>query len=80
MRQGILDPNSNGNLGLSYRHYPWIADPNDLDLFLVVEGARDARYFSAAELINRGVAQPEFFAHPRRRVYFRDPHMFRHCA
>ena len=64
MRQGILDPIAPVISVYLIGSYPWIADPNDLDLFLVVEGARDARYFSAAELINRGVAQPEFFAHP----------------
>ena len=64
MRQGILDPVTPVVSAYLIGSYPWIADPNDLDLFLVVEGERDARYFSAAELIHKGVALPEFFVHP----------------
>jgi hypothetical protein len=61
MRHGILDSVAPIISAYLIGSYPWVTEPNDLDLFLVVEGLRDVSYFSSAELIDKGVALPEFF-------------------
>lgn len=64
MRQGVLDPATPMISVYLIGSYPWVAAPNDLDLFLVVGGARDAAYWPAAALTDKGVQLPEFLARP----------------
>ena len=63
MRQGVLDPATKLHSIHLFGSYPWVAAPNDLDLFLVVSGASDVVHFTGPVLKDRGVHFPELLFH-----------------
>jgi hypothetical protein len=59
MRQGIIDPATPLSAVYLIGSYPWIEAPNDIDLFIVVKGARGVAYLSPSALADKGVRLPE---------------------
>lgn len=47
MRAGVLEPGRTLVSAYLIGSYPWVANPSDLDLFLIVEGELDVAYFNS---------------------------------